>query len=221
VRGDAQGQVDPAAARALIAHFRDHGFWLLWKHYRRLMTDMPTYCTTVSIHGRTRTVSDYAGAAPEWLRGLDFQVDALADTHRWRHGDPSQEIFDGFREGPTSDGGIWDDVYLPKPGVTALMKAAAEGDENTPAASVLRLIHAGADVNAVDASGWTPLMYAARLGTLTSVKELLQAGARADLRSKVGENAMDAADSERDYHDRAAKVAALKAAPHEWEPPGE
>lgn len=218
VQGDANAHVDPAVARSLIDQFRNRRFWLLWKHYRRLKTDMPTYCSTVSIHGDTRTVSDYADAAPEWLRVLDIQIDALADTHRWRHGDPSHETFDGGYGGITVAGGIWDERDLPKPGVTELMQAAANGNEETASVAVMKLIRAGADVNAADVSGWTPLMYAARVGTLASMQELLRAGARADARSKAGETAMDAADSERDYHDRAGKVAALKAALYDQEP---
>ena len=45
-------------------------------------------------------------------------VDAVANTHQWRHGDPATEsIVEIAYE------------YLPKPGKTELMDAAADGDE--------------------------------------------------------------------------------------------
>ncbi len=64
--------------------------------------------------------------------------------------------------------------------------------------AVKALIAAGADVNAVDHFGYTPLMYAATIdyGDSSTVTELLKAGADPNLRDKKGETALAHA---RDY----------------------
>ena len=49
---------------------------------------------------------------------------------------------------------------LPRRQSAALMLAAYEGD----ASGVARLVEGGADVNAADTNGWTPLMFALRSG---------------------------------------------------------
>ena len=218
-RGDGSGQVDPAAARELIRDFRSRGFWWLWSHYRRWITDNATYCTTVSIAGHVKTVSDYADSAPQWLRDMDKKIDALADTHRWRHGDPGNERFSGNISSERLPrpgfmvGGIWSELFLPKPGVTELMRAVA--DRGASPTAIHQMIVSGQNVNAADASGWTVLMYGAALGSPETVKRLLAAGARADSRSKAGETVMDALDSEYNRVSRAEKVAMLKAALHQ------
>ena len=65
-------------------------------------------------------------------------------------------------------------------------------------------IRAGANVNAHDLDGWTPLMHAIRFGDLPSVRELLDAGADPQLDDEFGWTAYahgaDSADSViRDY----------------------
>ncbi len=55
---------------------------------------------------------------------------------------------------------------------------------------VLLLAH-GADVNAADADGWTPLMRAAFWGDLPLAKMLLVHGARRKARDKGGHTALD------------------------------
>ena len=60
----------------------------------------------------------------------------------------------------------------------ALMEAAADGSVEMVAA----LLAAGAEVNAVDEHGWSPLMYAASSNRADSVKLLLEAGADASVK---------------------------------------
>lgn len=52
-------------------------------------------------------------------------------------------------------------------------------------AAVRMLVGAGADPNATDSDGWTPLAFASRGGHITVVKELLDAGAKVDPRDCV------------------------------------
>ena len=180
VPGDASAQLDPGSAANLIQQLRDHGFNSLCGDYKRPVTDMPTYRTAVSIAGSVFRVSDYALSAPAWLRDFDERIDATADTHRWRHGDPSRELFGG--------GNLGGDARLPKPGRTRLMRAAA-----TPGGAVQLLLAQKVAIEAEDASGWTALMYAAGAGSLDQVRQLLAAGANAAHLSRAGETLLFAA----------------------------
>lgn len=60
------------------------------------------------------------------------------------------------------------------------------------AGAVKALIAGGANVNAVDTYGYTPLLYAATadFGNADTVKPLLQAGADPSIRSKDGKTAV-------------------------------
>ena len=180
VRGGASGQVDAALSANLIQQLRDHGFNSLCGGYRRNITDAPSSLTTVSVAGNAFTVTDYANSAPAWLRDFDERIDALADTHRWRHGDPTRELF-----GP---GNLDQDARLPKPGRTRLMRAAG-----TANGAIQLLLAQKVAVDAEDASGWTALMYAAGVGSLEQVRQLLAAGANAAHVSSAGETLLFAA----------------------------
>jgi hypothetical protein len=63
---------------------------------------------------------------------------AAANTHAWRHGDPRTE--------PLSN--IFEDAYMPKPGVTPVMKAAASANLS----AVKEILMAGGDVDSTDAT---------------------------------------------------------------------
>jgi hypothetical protein len=130
----------------LVQRFQGYNVWSLCNHYYRPISDNPAYSVEIRIGGRMKRVSDYAGAAPSWFRELEDAIDEAADTHRFRHGDPASEsLLNAYFE------------FLPKPGVTKLMRAAARDDE----AEVRALLANGASVDAADSSGWTAAMYAA------------------------------------------------------------
>ena len=181
--GSAGAQVDPVAASRLIRDFRDHGFARLCAGYSRPVTDSSTAVTTLSIGHQTNRVRDYARGGPPWLADLDLRIDALADTHAWRHGDPARERFGETR--------LVEDTVMPKPGVTPMMRAAAADRIE----EIKALLAAGQPIEAEDASGWTALMYAAGPGRLATMQFLLANGASAGHRSKLGETLLFAAAS--------------------------
>jgi hypothetical protein len=176
--GKASGSIAADKAKALMEQFRTLAFWSLCDHYSQLITDLPTYKTTVHMGGLLKEVSDYADSAPGFLRKLGLQIDALADTHHWRHGDPRTEVF-GLN--------MSEECYLPKPGVTPLMCPTYRG-----AATLPELLRAG-NVNAADSSGWTPLMYAAYNGKDEVFDQLLDAGADPKVVSGARQTVMMAA----------------------------
>jgi hypothetical protein len=132
----------------------------------------------VRLGGRDKSVGEYGDDAPPIFREVELAVDAGAETHQWRHGDPRTEsvIEIGYED-------------LPKPGKTKLMDAAYSGDKAAFAAALA----SGDKIADVDASGWTPLMYAAGSYGNSGMNELLRAGANVNARSKRGETALMAA----------------------------
>src|SRR5579862_914118 len=181
--GRQTAKIDASNAAALIESFRTRGFWALCSSYLREVSDSATWTTTVHIGDREKRVLDYAKSAPVWLQDLDLKIDELADTHRWRHGDPREETFDG--------GKVFFDAYDPKPGATALMRSA--GRDNLD--EVKRLLASGADPNAQDASGWTALIYALQGAHTAVVDALLAAGSDTGVRSFTEQTALMAAAS--------------------------
>jgi hypothetical protein len=186
VRGAAAGRIQVSEARDLISSFRSNGFWNLCGSYRRRITDQAAVSTRLSIAGQTKSVLNYADAAPEWLSKLERQIDSSADTHRWRHSEASLESvdLDFFR----------DDLILPKHGVSPLMVAAGRGSPT----SLVRLLRSGAAINDADESGWTPLMYAAGLGNDENSEALVHMGAKVMWRSRLGQTPLHAAASSGD-----------------------
>ncbi len=177
--GSATAQVPSDAARLLIGEFRKAGFWKLCAKYDRPVTDVPAALTTVRIGGVQKSVADRVDSAPQWLRELDYQVESLADTHRWIHGDPAVEEFRSLHS----------DSRGPKPGFTALMKAGASGEIE----EIQKQLTSGANPNAQDGSGWTALMYATLAMKADAIAVLLRGGADAMIRSRVGQTALMAA----------------------------
>jgi hypothetical protein len=138
--------IGPSLARDLIAQFSTGDFWQLCGSYSTSVTDNATVTFSVIIGGLTKTVSNYANAAPPWVNDLEYAVDGAADTHHWLHGDPRDENLRNVAQ----------DGWGPKPGLTPLMRAAARADGK----KVKTLLEEGADPEQADSSGWTALMYA-------------------------------------------------------------
>src|SRR5262249_37658325 len=142
--------IDSAAARALLQKARANGFWTLKDNFSASV-DGSAAITTLHIGNREKQVTNRDGAAPAWLEELEIEIDVVADTHRWIHGDPRKELITPFSIGILADGNGG------KPGVTPLMKAASTGNSS----EVRRLLAGKPDLNARDVSGWTALVYAA------------------------------------------------------------
>jgi hypothetical protein len=169
-------RISPPEAKSLLERFRTQAVWSLCGDYNQAgLMDGDGSSLKVRIGGREKSVREYGDVAPPILREVQLAVDAAANTHRWRHGDPGTEsIVEIAFE------------YLPKPGKTNLMDAAHRGDK----AAVRAALASGDKLTDVDASGWTPLMYAASSYGESAVSEMLEAGAEVNVRSKRGETAL-------------------------------
>jgi hypothetical protein len=176
-----RGRIAPSEAKSLLEQFRTQPVWdLCGNYYQAGLMDGGGSSFKVRIGGREKSVSEYGDVAPPIFREVELLVDAAANTHQWTHGDPRTEsIVEISYE------------YLPKPGKTKLMDAAHDGDE----VRFRTALAAGDKLTDVDASGWTPLMYAAGSYGKSEESEILKAGVSVNARSKRGETALMAAAS--------------------------
>ncbi len=198
VLGHAAAAIDAVGARAMLQQLADRGFWMLCSGYARADSGSGGMVTSLSIGGQTKTVEATDAIGPAWLRELDLEIDALADTHQWRHGGPREETFG-------EDRAMVDTVW-PKKGVTRLMKVAARGRLGELKEM---MADTSLDLNAVDSSGWTAVMYAAQAGTLDALTMLIAGRADVLRRSNAGETAMSAAVSSTAEPNPQEKVRAL------------
>jgi hypothetical protein len=173
---DQRGHLTLAEANSLLERFRTAGVWKLCGRYDQAgLMDGDASSFKVRIGGREKNVGEYGDAAPAIFREVELAVDVSVNTHQWRHGDPRTESIAEITF-----------EYLPKPGKTKLMDAAHRGDKEAFQAA----LEAGDKITDVDASGWTPLMYAASSYGNSPLKEILKAGADVNARSLRGETSL-------------------------------
>lgn len=171
-----KGQITAAEAHSLLEQFRTPAVWGLCGRYEQAgLMDGDASSFKVRIGGREKNVGEYGDAAPAVFRDVELAVDVSANTHQWRHGDPKTESIAEISF-----------EYLPKPGKTMLMDAAHRGDMKAFQAA----LDAGDKLTDVDASGWTPLMYAASSYGDSSLKNIIKAGVDVNARSTRGETAL-------------------------------
>jgi hypothetical protein len=170
------GQITPTDAKSLLERFRAPAVWgLCGRYYQAGLLDGGSSSFKVRISGIGKSVSEYGVAAPAIFTEVELAVDSSANTHQWRHGEPKAESIAEITF-----------EYLPKPGKTKLMDAAHRGDK----AAFQAALAAGDKLTDVDASGWTPLMYAASSYSDSVSTVIVNASVDVNARSKRGETAL-------------------------------
>jgi len=90
IEGHHGAKVDPAHVAALVEQFRQADFWSLKSQYSGPVTDNPSYRLTLTVNGKSKTVTDYVGAMvgmPAAVTALEKAVDDTAGVARWVKGD--------------------------------------------------------------------------------------------------------------------------------------
>jgi hypothetical protein len=213
-KGDRDARLDPTMAEALLTRFQTESFWSACSvemppdpkaaKPKKMVAkaelntddaaedendDVYGYPTVIIVRLKdtVKIVNVDALSFPNSAIGEEFAwaIEKAADTHRWRHEDAAIEPFTNMQP----------DLLLPKPGVTPLIRAVWHFDPGTWEISyklLKKLLANGAEVDAADASGWTALMYAARLSYSgdEALKLLLAAQADPNHASVHGDTAL-------------------------------
>ena len=89
VPGKQDARIDPTAVRSLVQQFEDAKFFAADDKYIAEVTDNPTYTLTLTVDGKTKSVTDYVGeqvGMPLVITDLENAVDEVAGTKQWIRG---------------------------------------------------------------------------------------------------------------------------------------
>lgn len=87
--GDHQTRVSPQVIECLLQDFRIADFWSLDPEYVANVTDLPTYKVSLTVGGKTKVLTDYAGQSvgmPAAVTALEEAIDQAASTDTWIKG---------------------------------------------------------------------------------------------------------------------------------------
>jgi len=163
--------IKPEVARAIIERYRTREVWSLCRDYRGpIFGDVPWTVTTVQIRGKIRRIADRDNAAPQILRDLSKSVERLVNAEPRNL--PGTTVSKAFVE----------------------LIRDRDGDINI----VRNMI--GTDINAVDAYGWSLLMYATQEpASVVQMRRLFAAGVKPNVQSTTGETPLMLAASSKSF----------------------
>ena len=90
IPGEHDARIAPDAVMELVRQFERAKFFATGDKYIAEVTDNPTYTLTLTVGGKTKTVTDYVGeqvGMPLVITDLENAVDEAAGTERWIKGD--------------------------------------------------------------------------------------------------------------------------------------
>jgi hypothetical protein len=186
VTGKQESAISPEEVQRLISDFLKIDYFHLkgsYEIYKQLdgsemyASDLPTTYTSLRLGNQQKSVKDYA-FAPQALVELENEVDRVADSHRWIHGDA-----DNLRNWRYVDSDVG---WRIKPGLNQMMQYAGEGGLK----GMDQQNKTGVGIDASDETGWTALMVASAMCQKMAVRKLLDWGARIDLLDKNGDSAL-------------------------------
>lgn len=186
VTGKQESAISPEAVHRLIGDFLKINYFHLKdsyetytdRHGREMMiSDLPTTYTSLRLGNKHKSIKDYA-FAPQPLVELEQEVDRVANTHRWIHGDA-----DNLRNWEYVGFDVGERI---KPGLNEMMQYASQSNLRGMGQQHKK----GISVNATDETGWTALMLASAMCQEKAVRKLLDWGARVDLKDKNGDSAL-------------------------------
>jgi ankyrin repeat protein len=89
ISGHHRAKISAEALHELVAAFRRANYLWLKNSYHAMITDLPTYSTSIEFDGLKKSVVDYGGpfiGMPEAVRDLEDTVDRIAGTETWIKG---------------------------------------------------------------------------------------------------------------------------------------
>ena len=89
IPGEHEAHIVPTAVKELVRQFERTNFFAADDKYVATITDNPTYKLTLTVAGKTKTVTDYVGeqvGMPLFITDLENAIDDAAGTERWIKG---------------------------------------------------------------------------------------------------------------------------------------
>ena len=86
VKGKQTASLDSAQIQDLVSAFETTNFFSLQDKYTDYnVTDRPSAITSITLHGRTKTVNHYYGdkSAPQQLFDLESKIDEITNSTQW------------------------------------------------------------------------------------------------------------------------------------------
>jgi len=86
IKGKRTGKISQASMSELVDVFRKAGYFSLADRYASGVTDYPTYVSSISFDGVSKSVLDYAGRSigmPSTVTDVEAAIDRLAVAHKW------------------------------------------------------------------------------------------------------------------------------------------
>jgi ankyrin repeat protein len=87
--GQHRDRISPEGVTELVDLFRQANYFALRDRYVASVTDCPTYSTSLTIEGKTKSITDYVGEGigmPHVVRELEDGIDRIAETEKWTQG---------------------------------------------------------------------------------------------------------------------------------------
>lgn len=170
VTGSHRTKISREAVAQMLEAFRRTDYFSLANEYKALITDNPTYTTSIRIGGHVKRVVDYVGLSvgmPVEVQHLEDAIDELADSARWTKGDASTVR--------TLAEEKWD--FRTKEAADTFARVAMYGSPE----AVHDFISSGVRLDGDDGMNGHPLDRAAFRGNTEMLLDLLKAGAGSNM----------------------------------------
>lgn len=100
VRGHAKAAISVEAVNQLFGLFQKADYFALKDSYNAMVTDNPTYTTSISFDGHNKSVSDYVGkeaGMPDSVATIENAIDKMTNSEQWisRNGAWKAKLGDG------------------------------------------------------------------------------------------------------------------------------
>jgi len=169
VTGEHHDHVSADQVSEILEAFRKADYFSLKDEYKYLVTDCPTFGTSLKIDQLEKSVTDYVGeeaGMPESVTDLEIAIDRVANTRKWIKGN-EDTVPSLKREG-------WN--FKTAEAAEVLARASQEGNSKL----VKALLAEGVALSGTADEDNSPLAAAAASGNRASVKMLIEAGAGKD-----------------------------------------
>lgn len=177
ITGEHRGRISQDDLFHLVEAFRSADYLSLKDKYAALVTDNPTYSTSIAFDGVSKKIVDYVGehaGMPSAISELEDTIDRLAGTDKWLRGNADTA--------PSLVAEEWDFKAQDATHSTLLPAVAARGNVD----AVRGLLALGVPVEGRDQMQLRALVQAAIRGDTEMVHVLLDAGAGANDKNEKG-----------------------------------